>query len=93
MLPMPAAIALIEQRHLERRLPSAAGLRQRTSIEVRRERLAPEPAENAMARELLLAEQIHEPEPPRIVEGDAVARVQVEHDVIVTIRARRIRPD
>ena len=45
-----------------------------------------------MARQLLLAEQIHEPEPPRIVEGDAVPRVEVEHDVIVTIRLGGFAP-
>ena len=83
---------LIEQRRLERRALARARPRQRLGVEGRRQRLGAEPAQRRGADPASRSHEVHEPEPPRIVEDDLGPRRQVEHDVIVRVAAIAGRP-
>ena len=78
---------LIQQRHFQRDLLGPAGAGQRHRVERLGQRLAPEFAQHRVRGQLRVGQQVHQPEAPRIVEGDHVTRVQVEDDVIVRIGA------
>src|SRR5215207_9434656 len=79
----PGDQALIEERRLERRplAPEKAG--DRLPGEFVAERLEPEIAKMRRGVELGPGHEVHQPEPARVVVGDARAVREVEDDVVV----------
>ncbi len=64
----------------------AAGARQRCSVEIRREWLGTEAAEDDVLIAPRWCQQVHEAEPARIVEDHARTRIEIEHHVIVKVQ-------
>lgn len=82
----PGDHTLIEKRELERHALPRARLRQGGAVEPRRQRLGSHPAEGRMLLRGAAGYQIHDAEPPRIVEGNHRAGGHLEHHVVVWIR-------
>src|SRR5215218_4197630 len=87
----PGDQALVEERRLERRplAPEQAG--DRLAGELIAERLEPEIAEMRRGLELGPGHEVHQPEPARVVVGDARAVREVEDDVVVGALASSLR--
>ena len=80
----PGHDALIEQCCFQRGVFAFARTRQDFPVELRRQGLGPEPAEDGMTGQLARCQQVHCSKTARIVERDSHTRRQVEHDVIVS---------
>ena len=80
---------LVKEGRLDRRTtPGEAGGEHRPAERVR-QRFGPESRQHGVVRQLRRRRQIHEPEPPRVVETNDGPRLDVENDVIVDFGRRR----